>query len=508
MRLTRHTIIAAVSIAVCSIISIDILLGNFIGLSSIMTGWASMTLITAALFIILFSTVLFTSNTHKKGLFILLAFLSVINFVLALIFDDRSLLSSLATSALFFVLSLHGLLFVQKKLVGVRFTTELLVYVISNISLIFYFLDPNQLYQLPGFESVSWNTAIGFLLYSSTLLSSYYNDLLPHQNFPKRVPFLNQRFVDLFFTSSFFFPVFIILSISVLHFLGLVSTAVGMALGLFFVCIIPLPLTYTIFSRAAEWSLSIYKKNRQILERDQDIKYHNQLLQEFAQITSHNLRGPIVGINNLVHMIKTDEFESEEEKIQSLNIMFDSIGNLTNSVDNLAEFYNMIRLGEVQYEKCDIKDVFENVIKGCADTYKISRQQISVEYQLEVAIVEYPKVYIENIAYNLVSNSFKYRNKNRDLVINISTKNNANESTDLIFSDNGLGMDLKYFKNKIFKFGTSYHNLDVSNGIGLFIVYSQLARLGDSIDVESEEGSFTRFTLKLNQDGKKNLGYS
>ncbi len=508
MSLTRHKIIAGISIAVCAIISIDVLLGDYIGLSFIMSGWASMTLVTAALFIILFSSVLIDNVNHKRLLFILLAVLAAVDFVLALFIEDRTLLSSIATSIIFFVLSIHGLLFLQRKKPLIRFFTELGIYTVSNISLIFYFLDPNKLYKLPGFESVSWNTAIGFLLYSSTFLSSYYNDLLPNQNFPKKVQFLNRRFVDLFFTSSFFFPVFIILSISLLHFIGFVDTTIGMALGLFFVCIIPLPLTYTIFSRAAEWSLSIYKKNKQIFERDQDLKYHNDLLQEFAQITSHNLRGPIVGINNLILMIKNNELSNEEEKAESINIIFDRVDSLTKSVDNLAEFYNMIRHGKITYERCDLKNVFENVIISCLDTFKINKDELNIEYQLDEDFIDYPKVYIENIAYNLVSNSFKYRSNNRSLHIRISSQKNADESLDLIYYDNGLGMNLKYFKNKIFKFGTSYHNLDVSNGMGLFIVYNQLARLGDSINVESEEDSFTQFTLKLNQNGKKDLGYS
>jgi sensor histidine kinase regulating citrate/malate metabolism len=102
----------------------------------------------------------------------------------------------------------------------------------------------------------------------------------------------------------------------------------------------------------------------------------------------------------------------------------------------------------------------------------------------------------------------KYRSKDRPLILQITTHELNSQGTELIFRDNGMGMNLEYFRNKIFKFGTSYHNLEESNGTGLFIVKSQLTRLNDSIDVKSEEGEFTEFLINLNKDGKKELGYS
>lgn len=139
---------------------------------------------------------------------------------------------------------------------------------------------------------------------------------------------------------------------------------------------------------------------------------------------------------------------------------------------------------------------------------QVNDQNLVTEFFLTVEDVEYPRIYLTNLLYNLVSNSFKYRKKEGPLLLVISSKDLGNGEVGLTYRDNGLGMDLKYFKKYIFKFGNSYHNFENSKGVGLFIVKNQLARLGDSIDLDSKENLFTEFKIKLNLHGKKELGYS
>lgn len=503
----RNKLISTISISFCLLIILDILLGNFLGLSFIVAGWASMTVFTSALFILLFSTNFVLTHPRRLHLFYLIGFLAVINFLLALFLHEQPELSSLATSALFIILSVHGHFLVNESKAFFRFIIELFVYSISNIVLIYYFLEPAILYDIPGFETVSWNTAIGFLLYSSTLLSTYYKNLITANDIPTDLTFFNKRFVDHFFSASFYSPVCIIFTISLLHFFGVFTMKTGMAVGLLIVSIIPFPLTYIIFDKTFEWNKSLYEKNKQLLDREQDVKFHNELLQEFAQITSHNLRGPIVGLNNLISLLRNEDI-SEEDKVMSLELLYDRIGSLTGSVDNLAEFYNMIRDGQIAYDHCTVEEHFDKAIKSCLSTHLLTEKDVIVEYDLQQSSIEYPFIYMENMAYNLVSNSFKYRDTSRILTIKITTESAVTSSTTLTYWDNGIGMNLKYFRNKIFKFGTSYHNYNSSNGMGLFILYCQLARLGDTIDVDSKEGEFTEFVLRLNQHGKKDLGYS
>jgi signal transduction histidine kinase len=381
------------------------------------------------------------------------------------------------------------------------------VYTISNAVLIIYFLAPQSIYEFPGFESVSWNTAVGFLIYVSTMLSNYHESLLQELNLPEDLPLINKKFVDFWFNLSFLSPIVIIIVISLLHFFGVVSSKVGMGISLFFVCLLPFPITYFFYKETVSWSIKIYQKNRKIFLRDEDILFHNQLLQEFAQITSHNLRGPIVSLSNLTKLALDDD-TSEDITKRSFELLEEKLPSLVTTVDSLADFYNMIKTGEIAYQTCDFREIFEEVLIDCKNTNDADELSLNIEFDLNVPTVEYPNIYIRNLLYNLVSNSIKYRKKEGPLNLVLKTEPIESEGLELSFKDNGSGMDLKYFKKHIFKFGKSYHNFSNSKGIGLFIVKNQLARLGDTIDVYSKEGEYTEFIIKLNYHGKKELGYS
>lgn len=507
LKKVNRNIIPVLAIIWCLAVIVDQLLGDVLGIGSIFEGWANMTILTSSLFIILFGIRLISKSDIRIKIYILLLIISSINLTLAIFFDDRQFLSSRGTSLLFLLLCVHGVFFEQKKRQITRITLKFIVYAISNVVLILYFIDPLKVYTLPGFESMSWNTAIGFLLYSSTMLSGYYDTLIKTEDIPEDFSLVNRKFVEFWFIVSFSFPVFIILGISLLHFINGMSTQAAMALALFCVCLFPFPMTYLIYRETFDWSLLMHHKNQKLYERNEDIRYHNELLQEFAQITSHNLRGPAVGLGNIAE-IAFDETTPAELRQQSKKLLKEKLPTLVDTVDSLAEFYNMIREGEIKYERCSFEDELTQAVSICKSTDPDKNFQYELKKDLQIKEVDYPEIYLENIFYNLVSNSFKYRSEARKLVIEVSTRDLGTKGVLLRFKDNGIGMDLSYFRNKIFKFGRSYHNFEDSRGIGLFIVKNQLIRLGDTIEVNSKEGSYTEFIIKLNHHGQKELGYN
>ena len=67
----------------------------------------------------------------------------------------------------------------------------------------------------------------------------------------------------------------------------------------------------------------------------------------------------------------------------------------------------------------------------------------------------------------------------------------------LSFSDNGRGIDLKRHGEKLFGMYKTFHRVEDSRGIGLFITKNQVEAMGGKITVESEVGVGTTFTVHL-----------
>jgi hypothetical protein len=71
------------------------------------------------------------------------------------------------------------------------------------------------------------------------------------------------------------------------------------------------------------------------------------------------------------------------------------------------------------------------------------------------------------------------------------------EYIELSIIDNGLGIDLKKHKAKLFGMYKTFHHNKDARGIGLFITKNQIESLGGKIEVESEIDKGTTFKIYL-----------
>jgi anti-sigma regulatory factor (Ser/Thr protein kinase) len=103
---------------------------------------------------------------------------------------------------------------------------------------------------------------------------------------------------------------------------------------------------------------------------------------------------------------------------------------------------------------------------------------------------------LTSILYNLISNAIKYRSLDRPLEITIT----AQEDGDYIridVVDNGIGLDVERYKEKLFGLYKRFHTHTEGKGIGLFLVKLQTEVLGGKVDVKSTPGKGTTFSIYI-----------
>jgi signal transduction histidine kinase len=69
------------------------------------------------------------------------------------------------------------------------------------------------------------------------------------------------------------------------------------------------------------------------------------------------------------------------------------------------------------------------------------------------------------------------------------------DDIELIFSDNGLGIDLEINANNIFGLYKRFHDHTEGKGMGLYMVRKQVEALGGVINIESAVNKGTTFTI-------------
>lgn len=220
----------------------------------------------------------------------------------------------------------------------------------------------------------------------------------------------------------------------------------------------------------------------------------NKRLQNFAYIVSHNLRSHTGNLQFMVNLF--NQTDSKTERVEVFEHITAISESLNTTVRHLEEVVKI--QAEITKEKkvIEFEPVFKNLI--CALQNNIHEADAKIEFDFsECPSINYIPAYLESILQNLLTNSLKYRHKNKQTLIRCFTYKEREHSY-LIFEDNGIGIDLKRFGNDVFGMYKTFHQNADSKGIGLFITRSQVESLGGTIKIESTVDVGTKFTVKLN----------
>jgi len=229
-----------------------------------------------------------------------------------------------------------------------------------------------------------------------------------------------------------------------------------------------------------------------ILENNNLIKKHNDRLQNFALIVSHNLRnhaGTLVEVLRLFEDAQTPE----ERKELSLYLSHISTG-LSNTINNLDDIVsNRKKLGDVP-KKAYIREYVEKVIsivkKKAVEKGVTIKNEVSADAQ-----IMYNIAYLESILYNLISNAIKYSDPLKESYVHIALEGSNTERMSLSVTDNGLGIDLDTFGTKLFGMYKTFHRNNDAQGLGLFMTKNQIDDMGDHISVKSIKDIGSTFTV-------------
>lgn len=224
------------------------------------------------------------------------------------------------------------------------------------------------------------------------------------------------------------------------------------------------------------------------------IQSQNDRLMNFAHIVSHNLKSYSGNFESLLEMIK--ETDSVDEKLEYFEYLQDVSSGLSETI---------VHLNEIVAVKTNINASTQSLnLRECIDK---TIQILQGDIQSKNAIIQnavpagldmtYNPAYLESILLNLISNGLKYAHKERRPLIKVETIV-LGEQVILQISDNGIGLDLTKFGDRVFGMYQTFHGNEDAKGVGLFLTKNQLTAMGDDICVRSAVGEGSEFQITFN----------
>jgi signal transduction histidine kinase len=218
----------------------------------------------------------------------------------------------------------------------------------------------------------------------------------------------------------------------------------------------------------------------------------NKELDSFVYSVSHNLRAPLMSVLGLLNLAKKEN--TNKNLHQYHEMMENSIQKLDNTLKEILEYSRNSRQ-ELKIEQLNIK----SLIKDSIDIMKFfdGFQLLEMRYSIKCEVPLYSDSYrLSVILNNLISNAVKYLDNNKDKpFFNIECVIDE-KNAKLIFEDNGIGIS-KELLPKIFTMFFRATESKEGSGLGLYIVKEAIELLKGKIEIESEFGQGTKFTIDI-----------
>lgn len=233
---------------------------------------------------------------------------------------------------------------------------------------------------------------------------------------------------------------------------------------------------------------SMEEINKQNLE----LKKVNDELDNFVYSVSHDLRAPISAALGLLDLgSRTDDIS----EIKSYNSMLEENMNRLNLF--IGDILNYSRNSRLEHEpvEIDIKELINKIVEQYGFYEKADKVDISIDVQTDSKVYS-DKLRLGIIFNNLISNAIKYADLYKEQsFLKISFKReNSHYIIEIV--DNGIGVKQEHIEkvfNMFYRAVSGYSG----SGLGLYITKETVERLSGEIEVKSEYGKGTEFTIRI-----------
>ena len=279
-------------------------------------------------------------------------------------------------------------------------------------------------------------------------------------------------------------------------FSNLTSSVLYNTLLLLIIIVISLSIIFTIY-RNVQKSHQTAVKDKNIAEQSSNAKT------TFLSNMSHDIRTPMNAIIGYVSLAKADPSLSDSTK--------NYLSKIEASSDHLLALINdVLEMSRIESGKMELAPVPTNLNKIMEDTKNLFSTQMATKgLNFEVNLVNMIAPYVicdanrlNRVLLNLISNAYKFTPAGGTVVVTLEETERINDHVNLLLSvkDNGIGMS-KEFAAKVFEAYERERTNIVENiqgtGLGTAITKSIVDMMEGTIDVESEQGKGTTFTIHL-----------
>ena len=243
----------------------------------------------------------------------------------------------------------------------------------------------------------------------------------------------------------------------------------------------------------------IDQAQRQLHENNEQLTRVNVDLDNFIYTASHDLKSPISNIEGLVQALLAElpVGSPGTEQVQPIMAMMqESVERFKRTIEHLTEVTKLQKEQSQPNSLIELAAVVEDVRLDLEPLLYESGGILEVDIA-ECSAVAFAEKNLRSVVYNLLSNAFKYRASERVPHVRLQCRA-ENGYAILTVQDNGMGMNLTN-ENRLFGLFQRLHDHVAGSGIGLYMVKKMVENAGGKIEVQSQVGEGSTFSVYFKQ---------
>jgi PAS domain S-box-containing protein len=235
----------------------------------------------------------------------------------------------------------------------------------------------------------------------------------------------------------------------------------------------------------------------ELMEAEEALREASRRKDEFLAVLSHELRNPLAPIRNSMYLLDRAEPTGEQAR-HAKQVVNRQLAHLTRLLDDLLEVTRITR-GMVELRRADL-DLGE-LVRSTAEDYRALMQERGINFTVEVPaapmFVHSDETRLAQVVGNLLQNAAKFTAAGGDVWVSMIGAGNMAE---LRVRDSGPGIKPDVLEHIFEPFTQAKQTLARTGGglgLGLSLVKGLVELHGGRVEVTSEEGHGSEFTVRL-----------
>lgn len=237
---------------------------------------------------------------------------------------------------------------------------------------------------------------------------------------------------------------------------------------------------------------AVATRTKALVLQSEELMRQFKQLEQFNFITAHNLRGPVARILGLCNVLSLQQGTANQSdllaKINSTAAQLDEV------IRGLGSILEIKKHADESWVQLEAEPYIRSVIQRLQ--FELAEAKGVVSVNCDEFTLNGIQSFLDSIIFNLVANAIKYRYEPEPLHIDITLCRQQSMQI-LTVKDNGLGLDVEQFKEKLFQPFQRFHPAIPGKGLGLFLVYSQVQAMGGQVSVKGAPMKGIEFTIQL-----------